>query len=303
MTKIIKVGTRDSLLAKIQTKIAIDYLKNAYKDWAFEIKYIKTSGDRITDKPLYDIGGKALFTKEIDMGIISGEIDIAIHSAKDVEAGYNKDLLTFPCVFPEEDSRDVFIAKNYLQKKSSFQSLQHGAIIGTSSIRRQNQMYTERNDLKFKAIRGNVNTRLNKLLSGELEVDGIILAAAGLKRTGLFSENMEILDNIMPAICQGTIVVQCGAKNFDLINSLSKISHLETMIKFIVQREFVETINGSCTTSIASNVKILNKQIHADFLIYKNEKEFLKKSYIGEISDARKIGKKAGIELLKFYNS
>ena len=302
MIRTIKIGTRDSLLAKVQTKIAIDYLKNFYNDLQFEIFHIKTSGDKITDKPLYDIGGKALFTKEIDSAIINEEIDIAIHSAKDVEAGYDKNLLAFPCVLPEEDSRDVFISKNYLNEKSSLERLKANAIIGTSSIRRQNQMRTMRDDLQFRAIRGNINTRLNKLSSGELCVDGIVLAAAGLKRAGLFSENMEILTDMMPAVCQGMIAIQCNAKNHQLIEKLSKISHHYTMIKFIIQREFVETINGSCTTAVASNIEIIHNKIHANFLIYKNEQEFRKVSYIDEISNGKKIAREAGIELLKFFN-
>ena len=163
-------------------------------------------------------------------------------------------------------------------------------------------MRTMRNDFQFKAIRGNINTRLGKLIAGELCVNGIILAAAGLKRAGLYHENMEILECMMPAICQGIIAIQCSAKNIDLIKKLSKISHQETMIKFIIQREFVETINGSCTTAVASDVKVVNDMIHADFLIYRDKKQFLKRSYYGKIFDAKKIGKDAGMELLRFYN-
>ena len=163
-------------------------------------------------------------------------------------------------------------------------------------------MRTMRDDLQFRAIRGNINTRLSKLSSGELCVDGIVLAAAGLKRAGLFSENMEILTDMMPAVCQGMIAIQCNAKNHQLIEKLSKISHHDTMIKFIIQREFVETINGSCTTAVASNIEIIHNKIHANFLIYKNEQEFRKVSYIDEISNGKKIAREAGIELLKFFN-
>lgn len=302
MIKKIRIGTRNSLLAKIQTQIAIDYIKKFYSDLSFEVHYIKTSGDKITDKPLYEIGGKALFTKEIDSAIINDEIDIAIHSAKDVEANYDKNLLTFPCVLPSEDPRDVFISKDYLTKKSSVLLLKNNAIIGTSSLRRQNQLHTLRNDLKFKPIRGNINTRLKKLISGELEVDGIVLALAGLKRTNLFSENMEILNNIMPAICQGIIVIQCSAQNKLLIEKLSKITDKDTMTRFILEREFIETINGSCTTAVASDVKIVNDTINADFLIYKNQYEFLKVSRSGHTSEAKEIGESAASELLVFYN-
>jgi hydroxymethylbilane synthase len=302
MIEIIKIGTRESLLAKIQTEIAINYLKAFYPEWNFEIHCIKTSGDKIIDRPLYEIGGKALFTKEIDCAIASGQIDIAIHSAKDIEAGYNKDLLVFPCVLPSEDVRDVFISKDYLYKKTLFRDLKHDSVIGTSSVRRQNQMHTIRDDLQFKAIRGNINTRLSKLISGELGVEGIILAAAGLRRAGLLTDNMEILDFMIPAVCQGIIAIQCNAKNIELINKLSKVSHKKTMIKFITQREFVETINGSCTTAVASDIKIINDNLYGDFLIYKDKRSFLKKSYSGKISDAKEIGRNAGIELLHFYN-
>jgi len=305
MNRKIRIGTRNSMLAKIQTELAIHYIKRFFYDWEFEIHYIQTSGDKITDRPLYDIGGKALFTKELDSAIINNEIDIAIHSAKDIEANYNKNSLIFPCVLPREDKRDVFISKNYLNELSDFQNLSQNSVIGTSSLRREYQLHFTKNDLRFTPIRGNINTRINKLINGELGVDGIVLAMAGLKRANLFHKNMQILDSdiILPAVCQGIIAIQCHAKNTSLINLLSQISHQETMTQFLVERHFVETINGSCTTAIGTNIEIIDDKIHGQFIIYRNKEHFLKISDIGNINQYIEFAEKNGNILLDFLHS
>ncbi len=302
MIQKIRVGTRKSLLAKIQTELAISYIGRFHNDLEFEIHHIETSGDKITNRPLYDIGGKALFTKEIDAAIIRGEVDIAIHSAKDIEANYDKNLIAFPCVLPREDKRDVFISKNYLDEKSEYKNLCKNATIGTSSLRREYQLHSIRNDLNFKAIRGNINTRIEKLVSDELGVDGIILAAAGLKRANLFHENMQIIDarEILPAICQGIISIQCHSKNEDLIKMLSKISHLETNIQFLIERHFIETIDGSCKTAVGADINIIESKIHGEFIIYRNREEYLKISDIGDVNQYQLFAESNGNSLKNF---
>lgn len=301
--KKIRIGTRNSKLARTQTQITINYIRNFYKDIEFEIVPIVTSGDIIQDKPLYNIGGKALFTKEIENSLLEGKIDIAVHSAKDIEDNYQKDLSIFSCVLPMEDNRDVFIGKDYLNSKSSLINLPKNSIIGSCSVRRQAQIKKIRSDIKFEPIRGNIDTRLRKLLENNL--DGIILANAGLRRIDMFSENMEILDveTMMPAISQGIIAIQ-SRKNYEELNKfLNKITHQETHIKFKTYRSFAETVNGSCTTPLASNVEIINNEIHAKFLIINHEGTFIHKvEIIDKIENAVEIGLKAGLEIKNYLH-
>ena len=299
----IKIGTRNSKLARTQTQITIDYIKSFYNNIEFEILQIITKGDVIQDKPLYDIGGKALFTKEIENSLLNHEIDIAIHSAKDIEDQYQKDFLTFPCILPEADNRDVFIGKNYQHSKSSLINLPNCAIIGSSSVRREAQIKLIRPDVKFEPIRGNVDTRLKKLL--ETNLDGIILANAGLQRINVFTKNMEIMDRktMMPAISQGIIAIQSRKENIILNELLNKITHRKTHIKFQIYRAFVEAVNGSCTTPLAANIKIINNKIHAKFLIVSRNGTFIyKTNIIDEIQNSEKIGLKAGLEIKQYLH-
>jgi hydroxymethylbilane synthase len=270
----VKVGTRGSKLALAQTHEAISYIKSFYPFLEFEIIKIVTKGDAIQDKPLYDIGGKALFTKEIESALINGDIDIAVHSAKDVESQYNKNLFCFPCVLAEEDNRDVFISKDFLDSQSSIFNLNIGDKIGTCSVRRQEQISNFLNkDISFIPIRGNINTRLDKLAKGDL--NGIVLAYAGLKRLGLFHKNMQILEkNIMlPAVSQGIITIQAKNEDRSLVSLLSKISHKETDIKFRSYRAFVEAVDGSCTTPLGADIEVNGDKVSGKFFIVENNVE------------------------------
>lgn len=301
----IRVGTRNSLLARAQTDLAIDYISCFHPDIEFEVIPIITKGDVITDKPLYDIGGKALFTKAIEDALLKNEIDIAVHSAKDVESDYPKDDLCFPCVLPEEDNRDVFISKNYQIIPSNIHSLKNRMKIGSSSVRRQAQIKKLLNgkNIQFYPIRGNVNTRLEKLQNEDL--DGIILAAAGLKRLNIDLKNMQILScqEMMPAISQGIIVIQSKKESVKINKMLKKISDARTDIKFKIYRAFVETVNGSCITPLAANVIVNDLNLEAEFLLISNNSDFSHHiKFDGLIQDAKKIGIGAGCEMLKYLD-
>jgi hydroxymethylbilane synthase len=177
--KKIKIGTRDSELALKQTDLVISHFKKVNPDLEFEIKKIKTSGDIIQDRPLYDLGGKALFTKEIDSSLLLGEIDLAVHSAKDIDSHPNKEIC-FPFVLPREDSRDSLISFKY----KNLSEIPLGGLIATCSLRRKEQILILRPDLNFEIMRGNINSRIQKLKNSE-KLDAIVLAMAGLKRINL----------------------------------------------------------------------------------------------------------------------
>lgn len=291
--KTINIGTRGSRLAMAQTAIAISHLQDYFE---VNIVPIKTTGDRIQDRPLYEIGGKALFTKEIEEALLSKQIDIAIHSLKDVEAQYPQSLC-FPCVLERDDRRDAFLSKQY----NSIDELPIGAIIGSASVRREAQLLLLRPDLQFECIRGNIDTRIQKLKNSYL--DGIILAVAGLKRINLSHEIKQIFtpEEIMPAVGQGIIALQCRTNDEELISILKLINDQKTYCEFLIERAFVEEINGSCTTPLAVNVIIQKEMIDAEFMILKRDGSFsVKIRIIDRIENAVEMGKRAGQDLKKY---
>jgi hydroxymethylbilane synthase len=244
--KKIKIGTRDSKLALKQVDIAINYIKKFYNDIEFEIIKIKTQGDLIKDKPLYEFGGKALFTKEIDNYLLSGRIDIAVHSAKDIDSNYDREIC-FPMILPRQNPKDALISFKY----KSLYEMKTGSIIGTCSLRRKEQIKLLRSDLNFQIIRGNINSRIDKLQNSN-EFDAIILASAGLERInleGYISEEFSF-DDMIPCPCQGIISIACLKSNIFLKQALeSKTDHYSN-INFQIERKFVEEMNASCKSTI-----------------------------------------------------
>jgi hydroxymethylbilane synthase len=207
-TKTLKIGTRGSPLALAQAYLTRDLLKAAFpeltEEGALEIIIIKTTGDKILNQPLSDIGGKGLFTKEIDDALLDGRIDIAVHSMKDVPT-YLPAGTVLPCNLPREDVRDVFISDKY----QSLAELPEGAVVGSASLRRQAQILAKYPTLKVVNFRGNVQTRLRKLQEGAC--DGTLLALAGLKRLDLADKATSILstEEMLPAVAQGAIGIAC----------------------------------------------------------------------------------------------
>jgi len=273
--KIIKIGTRDSNLALKQVKIFIDYIKNFYENLDFEIIKIKTSGDLILNKPLYDFGGKALFTKEIDQALLNNSIDIGVHSAKDIDSHVNEHI-SFPLILKREDPSDCLISFKY---KNLFE-IPFGGVIGTCSLRRKEQILLLRPDLNFEIMRGNIDSRIKKLQSSE-KLDAIILASAGLIRMNMneFISSKFNLDDIIPSPCQGIISIACLKENKELIEILSRITEKISDFNFRLERKFIETLNASCKAAIGCYSEFIenNKKIKISCIVLKQKTKIYKK--------------------------
>lgn len=248
----ITVGSRKSKLALVQSNWVIDELKKAEAPFQFDLKKITTKGDRILDVTLSKIGGKGLFVKEIEGAMLDGEIDMAVHSMKDMPSEVPAGL-TIGCMPRRVDPRDVLISKRY----HSFSELPEGAIVGTSSLRRAAQLRALRPDLVIEPVRGNIDTRLKKL--EEENFDAIILAAAGLARMG-WSEDVvtEFLhpDLCLPAVGQGALAIECRTDDDDLRKALDEINDEETFRTVSAERAFLHKLEGGCQTPIAAYAEL-----------------------------------------------
>lgn len=252
----LRIASRGSPLALAQARLVREALARAH-GWDGEalealcpIVAVKTTGDRIQDRPLADSGGKGLFTKEIEEALLAGAADIAVHSLKDVPSALPGGL-EIAAVLARDDPRDVFIARD----PAPFADLKAGARVGTSSVRRQAQVLRARPDLTIVLSRGNVGTRLIKLAAGE--ADAIILARAGLERLGAV-QAFEILDGPgwLPALCQGAIGIELCSGNAWARDLVAKIDHDATAIAIACERAFLASLDGSCRTPIAGLAKI-----------------------------------------------
>ncbi|MBT2648118.1 hydroxymethylbilane synthase [Bacillus sp. ISL-34] len=246
MRKII-VGSRRSKLAITQTNWVIDQLKELGVPYDFEVKEIVTKGDQILDVTLSKVGGKGLFVKEIEQAMLDKEIDMAVHSMKDMPAVLPSGL-TIGCIPPREDHRDALISKNH----ETLSELKPGSIIGTSSLRRGAQILARRPDLEIKWIRGNIDTRLNKLKTEDY--DAIILAAAGLSRMGWEKDIVtEFLDEdiCIPAVGQGALSIECREDDKELLAQLAKLTCEKTKRTVEAERAFLDKMEGGCQVPIA----------------------------------------------------
>lgn len=246
MKRIIKVGSRESRLAMAQTGWVINEIKKKHPELEFEIKGIKTKGDMLMDTRLDKIGGKGLFVKELEIALISGAIDFAVHSMKDMPAEMPQEL-TIAAVSRREDPRDVLITPDGRKLKD----LRNRAVIGTSSIRREVQLLAVRPDFIFKTLRGNILTRIKKLFDGEY--DAVILAAAGLKRLGLEERCVEYFDteDIIPAAGQGILAIE--ARRSDNLDFLRDSVHDTDSFRAVqAERAFMIRLNGGCSVPMAA---------------------------------------------------
>ncbi|MCD7465447.1 hypothetical protein HAX54_001351 [Datura stramonium] len=248
---VIRVGTRGSPLALAQAYETRERLIASYPDLAEEgaiqIVIIKTTGDKILSQPLADIGGKGLFTKEIDEALINGDIDIAVHSMKDVPT-YLPEKTILPCNLPREDVRDAFISLT----AASLAELPLGSTIGTASLRRKSQILHRYPSLNvLENFRGNVQTRLKKLNEGV--VQATLLALAGLKRLNMTENVSSILpiEDMLPAVAQGAIGIACRSDDEIMANYIASLNHEETRLAIACERAFLTTLDGSCRTPIA----------------------------------------------------
>ena len=249
---IVRIGTRGSPLALAQAYMTRDLLKENFpelaEDGALEICIIKTTGDKVLDQPLADIGGKGLFTRELDDALLDGRIDIAVHSMKDVPT-YLPEGMVLPCMLPREDVRDAFLCLKY----DSLDDLPEGAVVGTASLRRQSQLLYKYPTLKCVNFRGNVQSRIRKLK--EEVVDCTLLAIAGLKRMDLAQHAKLIIptEQMLPAVAQGAIGITCRGGDDKQLAFLAKLNHEDTRMAVEGERAFLAALDGSCRTPIAAH--------------------------------------------------
>lgn len=244
----LRIGTRGSKLALAQSEWVKQSIEARHPDIRAELIRIKTKGDKILDAPLSKIGGKGLFVKEIEEALLENEVDLAVHSMKDVPAE-QPDGLKF-CVFPErEDPRDAFVSFQY----ETFESLPKGSTVGTSSLRRSAQILHMRSDLNIVPLRGNVDTRLRKLESGDFQA--VILAVAGLKRLRLTSKITQILpaDFVLPAVGQGALGLEVRENDKQIRHLLRYLNHVPTEVTVRGERAFLKALGGGCQVPIAGH--------------------------------------------------
>jgi hydroxymethylbilane synthase len=250
----LRIGTRGSPLALWQAHEVQADLAAAHgvPPEAIAIEVIRTTGDVIQDRPLSDVGGKGLFTKEIEQALIDGAIDIAVHSSKDMPTALPPGLELVACLL-REDVRDAFICR----KAGSLAELPPGAVIGTASLRRQAMVKRLRPDISVVTFRGNVDTRLRKLDEGA--VDATLLAFAGLKRLGREAAATAVLeiDQFLPAVGQGAVGIEARAADARTRDLLAKINHAETLAAVETERAFLTELDGSCRTPIAGHARIV----------------------------------------------
>lgn len=252
-SSLLRIGTRGSPLALAQAEDVRARLAVAHglDPVAIEICVIRTSGDVIQDRPLAEVGGKGLFTKEIEQALFERKVDLAVHSAKDMETVLPAGLVA-PAFLRREDVRDAFISR----KAATLADLPAGAVIGTASLRRQAIVRRLRGDLRVISLRGNVQTRLRKLEAGE--VDATLLALAGLKRLGLTAVATSIfsVDEFLPAVGQGAIAIETRADDARTRDLVAPINDADTMTAITAERAFLAALDGSCRTPIAGHARI-----------------------------------------------
>jgi len=289
------IATRGSELAVWQANYIKSLIEDKYKDIEVVLKKIKTQGDKILDVPLAKIGGKGLFVKEIEEALLNKDADIAVHSMKDVPIELPAGLEIF--VTPKrEEPNDAFLSVKY----SSLEELPENAVVGTSSLRRKLQLLKLRNDLIVKDLRGNVNTRIRKMLEGNF--DAIILAKSGLKRLNLTEHIKETvpMDKILPAVCQGILGIEVRSDDSKTKEIISFINDKETMIRARCERAFLRGLQGGCQVPIAGYSEIIGNKIYLKSLLSSLDgKKHLFVEGEDEIDNFEKLGERNAERILK----
>lgn len=294
-TEIVKIGTRGSPLALAQAHETRARLAAATgrPESEFEIVVIKTSGDMILDRPLSEVGGKGLFTKEIETALLDGTIDLAVHSSKDMPTQL-PDGLFISAFLPREDVRDAFLSPT----AKSLAELPAGAKVGTSSLRRRAMVKRLRPDLEVVEFRGNVQTRLKKL--GDGVADATLLAYAGLRRLGQEAVVTSLIatEDFLPAVGQGAICIESRVGDDATNAMIAKIHHAETAVALTLERAFLAELDGSCRTPIAGLARVDGDTVRFEGLILRpdgSEAHAITRS--GPIAEAEALGRDAGREL------
>ena len=292
------VGTRGSNLALVQTNWVVDQLKKENPEVEFEVKIIKTKGDLIKDLPLDKIGDKGLFVKEIEKSLLDGEIDMAVHSMKDMPS-YLPEGLKFAHSPKREDPRDALIFK---EGYKSIEDLPKGARIGTGSKRRKYQLLKHRPDLEIVPIRGNIETRIKKIETEKL--DGVVLAASGLRRAGLDDKIDYYIptDIMLPAPAQGILALEIREDDKETEKIIDSIKDDITKIQIDAERGFLIGVNGSCHIPMGAYCEIEGEKITLTGLYGDGEgKKIVVQSQVGTLADAPKIGYELAKSVLKEY--
>ena len=293
-SRTVRVGSRSSPLALAQTEEVLSLLRARFADVEFEVVHLSTSGDRKADAVLTSLG-RGAFVKDIELALLDGRIDFAVHSAKDVGPEIAEGLQITP-VGERQDARDVLVSKSGL----SLMSLPAGARLGTGSPRRKAQIIAMRPDMEIVPIRGNVGTRLEKARGPEY--DGVVVAAAGLARLGRLSEATEFLgvERVTPDVGQGTLVAEFRQDDGEMEDMLSSIVLDETSCAFRAERAFLDTIGGGCTSPVAAYGEIDGQRMRVFSMAATPDGTKIVRSQVeGEANEAADVGRKAANALLE----
>ncbi len=291
----IKIGTRGSLLALAQAHEVRDLMVAAHGMSAEEIEIvvISTAGDRIQNKPLSEVGGKGLFSKEIEQAILDGRVDLGVHSSKDM-ATTLPDGLELDVFLPREDVRDAFLSP----KAKKLQDLPKGAVVGSSSMRRKALINKLRPDIEVVMFRGNLQTRMKKLAAAE--VDATLLAFAGLKRLGLEDEVTSLLEieDFPPAPGQGAIGIETRIGDERIKQLIAPLNDADTFAALTLERAFLKALDGSCRTPIAGVANVEGDQISFSGMVLSDDGQIVHEgSCRGVVADAASLGKAIGAEI------
>lgn len=294
MPKILKIATRKSPLALWQAEYVRDRLMAAHKGLQVELVTMTTRGDRILDTPLAKIGGKGLFVKELEQGMMAGDADIAVHSLKDVPMDLPEGFI-LPVVCERESPFDAFVSHDY----AHIESLPQGAKVGTSSLRRSSQLLHRRPDLEILSLRGNVQTRLSKLDAGEF--DAIILASAGLIRLEMPDRIREKIapEFMLPAVGQGAVGIECREGDENTLSLINCLNDPDTHTRVAAERAFNHRLEGGCQVPIAAFALLEAERIWLRGLVASTDgKEVLQAEARAPRQDAEKLGRELAEKLL-----
>ena len=294
MKRCLRIGTRSSPLALTQAQWVRDRIRERFPDWAVELVRISTKGDRIVDVPLAKVGGKGLFVKEIEEALLTGSIDLAVHSMKDV-----------PTILPEGlhigivprrgEARDAFVATRY----ADLTGLPAGAVVGTSSLRRKAQLLGLRPDVQVRDLRGNVGTRLARLDAGDF--DAIILAGAGLKRLALGERIGALLapEQMLPAVGQGALGLELRRADENLLEQLRFLHHDPTAVAVAAERAYLTRLEGGCQVPIGAHAVLEGGEVSVSGLIASVDGTLLlRQTRSAPKADAERLGRELAEELL-----
>ncbi|WP_341526817.1 hydroxymethylbilane synthase [Nostoc sp. UHCC 0302] len=292
----IRIGTRKSQLALVQTYWVQEQLQKSFPDITFEVHSMSTQGDKILDVALAKIGDKGLFTKELELGMLNQEIDFAVHSLKDLPTNLPEGL-TLAAITERENPADALVVHEKYKDKQ-IDTLPDGAVIGTSSLRRLAQLRHHFPHFTFKDVRGNLNTRLAKLDSGEY--DALILAAAGLERLGMSDRIHQILPKeiSLHAVGQGALGIECRADDSELISLLKAIEHQETRDRCLAERAFLRDLEGGCQVPIGVNTEINGDNLTLTGIVTSVDGQKLVKDTVsGKANNAEALGTELALSL------